>query len=419
MGYIISLLGFICLHFHFLNLKIYNIEMFPLPISLSIMILGFLYSYKEFKDKHYLYFVFVSVFLIGITLMESYVRAIYLIVQTLLFTYYILWCFKKILSFQIKNYTHVIVGVYCFAGLLKAVCYIEELRYIFLRFERNVNIIIIISFLCLIIQAFHYRKFFIAENHVHHQVHKKPISYYFLIIFIAMMCLIVTYNPLTRYIDQKSIDTEIIEFENDFVSIKYYVHMTYNKTQYIETSRNHEPKVILKKNIKPQQLKIKNGGPNAIFEGYFDYKDNQYDFIMTQSFDEEEVISAYSYWYTLQLDNNKYPIQQKKVNYKTFSYHDKDIYISQGIILDNQVLVMPRVEFLHQKDVHIKKREIKDAQNQILSSSTSLNCSYCDGRTIYHEIPVQTSLQGKGPYTFIITFEDNTTKEYLLYENNK
>lgn len=57
MGLSICIIGFLCLHFHFLNMRIAYFEVFPLTVSLPIIILGFLYSYKEFHYEEYLYFI--------------------------------------------------------------------------------------------------------------------------------------------------------------------------------------------------------------------------------------------------------------------------------------------------------------------------------------------------------------------------
>lgn len=414
MGLSICIIGFLCLHFHFLNMRIAYFEVFPLTVSLPIIILGFLYSYKEFHYEEYLYFIGLTTSLLVLNFMND-MRIGYLILQTLLYGLYLIFIQKQ---FPIKNQKSFTLWtiLYFITGFLRALFTYRGIHYLI-----NLNILYecvsILSVIAVVITCYYLvkvRQSITIESHPQTIPSHKPLYLQILLIGICIALILFTHHSFTNHIYDQTIHLKTYEFKDDIIKIQYYIDYNIEYKQYIFKGTSPKVDVQLLDNIQHQTLTIYLDHI-VLTEGYFT---NQNDYIETNNNLSSLKDPFFAKSCYVILDGKAFELEANLVQLKSYSHQNSSIQIQNCLIENNKVYMLPRIEM--NQNIEIKKVTIYDQHHQelVCQNYDEEDCYYQDGYSFYYEkTPDKESQYGKGPYTIEITFKKDhqfITREYPL-----
>lgn len=420
MGLGIIIFGFFFLHFHFLNAQIYNIQLFPLSVSLPIIILGLLYAYRDSTKKEYLYFIFPCILLIVLTFMKD-VRFPYLILLTLTYLCFVSFMVKQVSNDNQKKTIKICLLIYLISGFFKAA---TSMHGLFFNYDIN-QISSLIYPLSMIVLSYHLykiKKWIHVESRPQVIPSPLPVWSHFLIIVLCITVILSTHTLFVQHSYDQSIQLDVYEFVSEKVKVKYFIEWG------IEPMRPQDsevtPSIELLGKDRPHEMTILLN-ENILTKGSFQYDGDEYKYI-------EEVRNRYESYFeiipdcVILMDGNRYEAKVQKVKTNEYGYKDSHVQISHCMIENGRAFVMPRVEFFHQK-VIVHKMSIHNAKGQILTQTELDEASmyYNDGTSFLPEFPIDKGPEyDNAPYSCTITYtnQDNQTitKEYLLteYENH-
>lgn len=420
MGLGMIIFGFACLHFHFLDAQVYNIEIFPLSISLMILILGFLYGFQKTRKKEYLFMIGLSCIMIGLTFMQD-VRVEYLLGQTLLYTFFLLFMKKEVSDYPKSKAYCIWIILYVICGVMKTFT-VPGYFYLLGKYSYHANeyfsVMLVISVIATLIHLLRIKKLVHVENHPQPIIMRKSVFLSLFTILIAVIVIAFTQYSIIEHAYDVSIQNDVYQISNDQIVIKYLFPFRVDYSNGVMTNTDVSSEIELKTEAKPKYLTIEINN-QIISRGYIVYHDDQ-----TYEYQEQES-SEYMGFYPLYsncditLDDCTYRAKIEKIHLEKYKYEDQEIRISQCLIHDGKVMTIPRIEIFHQKRT-IKYIKILDKNRKVLTyqERDPAEQQYHDGVTFYHELPFSEMLyQGEGPYTIIIAYQDQEhiiEKEYPL-----
>lgn len=419
MGIGLSTIGFLLLHFHFLNNRSDMIQFIPLSISLTIIILGLLYLYHYTHQKNCLFLVGLNCLLIIISFME-HIRPAYLFLQTISFFLYI-FVIKKETSLEKNKRLCFLLFLYLVFGILKAMTSLDGLVHnYFINHYSSILLLITCVFICCYSVKIMREKQ--RESRPRISPTKRPSIFTLGMIIICMLLFISLLNPLVEYSYNQSRRFHAYQLETDQLNIQYLITATRNpRSQYFEDT--HQPfHVELKNGIKPQMMKLY-FNDTLLSAGTFEYnKDNEYLYIENERHPYPSLLLS-KQTYTVELDHQKYTAQIQPVELDEYKYYDQDISISRCFIKDNYIYSFPRV-IINNPHVILETVEIVDSRYQVVASLDNIHQLQfsADGKTVCLEsMNVFQTNQSQKPYMFVITYKDKNQhirKEYPLTHEN-
>lgn len=425
MGFGIIIFGFMCLHFHFLDMYTSHIGDFPLSISLIILVLGFLYEYQRTHKKEYLSFMGLSCLIVSITFMKD-IRMICLLLQTFLYTLFLLFVRKEFVNYQKQKKLYTWTIIYAISGIINALTLSYE--YNFGQFGHNINvfssIIASISVITTLIHLFRIKKLLNIESRPQPAAIKKPIYIHVMVVLVCIIPIVFTQYSLSEHAYNQAIKYNVYQLSNDQIEMKYLTDFYVTYPNGALSCGSSIMDLQLKTSTKPQYIEIIMNN-QTISQGNINYKDDKtYQYYQQyasgiaftpQTIPDCEII----------IDGVSYQTKIKKVTLDEYKYEDSHIKISHCFIPNGQVILLPRIE-IFQQDIVIQNIQIVDKDGHLLIDAiiNKYDQQYRDGVTFYHEMPAIDPLSSKeGPYQIKISYQyqDNYfKKEYplTLYETS-
>lgn len=417
MGIGIIAVGFLLLHFHFINAQILNVQLYPLYVSLPMIILGLLYSYRATKKKEYLCFVGACVLLIGLMFIDD-MRVLFLTFQTLLYVAYLLFIRKEVPNHKHKKIFLIWIIVYTIFGFIRSWTVFGW--HIGHEFNQIASIISIFSVIPLTIYLLRIRKSLSIEERP--QIASINIStyIYILIIAISVLGIVLVRQPLTHYTNNQTNQFRIYQLDNEVIEPIYVIDWQSYDTY--EANIIGDFYITSDINVDTIELEFNN---YAMVSG-------RLNLINERTYDFSSDVNKQGGWSIggdpkckFKLNGQKIPTKMKEINPNEYYYSDSYIKISKCMIYDGDVLVMPRIEFTNKK-IQFNSIQILDNNNQIIATKQieNDNQDYSDFINVCPE-SINSSLKHSDETIYqvrlIYTDQDKTImKEYplKLYENH-
>lgn len=418
MGLGLIIWGFMTLHFRFLDNPAN--QFFSLGVSLTFIILGFLYSYQKTHQKEYLYLITLGCMLIGVTFMEN-VRPLYLCLQTLLFASYLYFIQKQIPDYPYRKSYFIWLVLYVIAGFFKAITSLNGLWYQ-LDLNQFASYLLLIALIVELRHLWKFKKIIIFENQPQKTPVQRPVYIQLLVILLAIGLIVFTHKSLVQRSFQTSIQTDVYEITSEYVDVSYCLQYYVNYSNGSAGDLVISPYVKLKKDIKPRTLSFQ-FNQKMISKGTIEYFLN-YDYYRYIESDRATFIYDLTQNVYVIIDGIKYPATIQEVHLDEYGYQDRDIKISHCLIKNQIVYTYPRIEF-YNKDVRIVQMSIINQKTKEVISHLDLGDkhNYKDGISFFYELPTRVSQANNGPYAFVLLYHDQDNiikKEYplTLYEDN-
>lgn len=405
VGICITVLGFLFLHFHYFNYVLSTIELFPYSVSLFMIILGLLYIYRYTKRKEYIYVSIISIIMMIMLFFDNYnIRSVFLTLQTLMFVIFTLLIRKESPIINKNKALLVWLGIYTISSIVRAWSI-----YGWQFLNRYNDIAIIISFVSVIVLNLYIMKTrnqFYFEKQPQTTSHNVTSYQYVLMIIMSVGLIIGIYQPFVKYATYNNVDIKYYQLANEKIELGYYLqyNINYSKTTMGVNDFIPTIKLLSDDNIKKISLFI---NEELVLSG--DYQDN----LFVQTYKKTHALDNNDRC-IIKLDDTEYPLEVKKVNPKKYGYKGDGISISNAVIENNHMILLPRVALYFQNH-SINHVQILDKTNVVIADSNNLKSyiPYQDIHTLYYEIPYTiSSPAGEGPYIIRIIYNAHPTTPY-------
>ncbi len=419
MGLGIIIFGFMCLHFQFLDVHVYNVQVFSVSISLIILILGFLYEYQRRHRKEYFYFIGLACLMVGISFIQ-YTRFEYLLLQTILYSTFLVFVQKEFPQYPKQKSYHIWILIYVISAIVKTLTIpggpISTIYNIYIN--EVASLIVCICVIVTLIHLLSIKKLIHVEMRPQPIAVKKPFYIHVFIILMTIAAIVLTQYTMVEHAYDSAIQYKIYQISNSQLNIKYVTDFYVEYPHGAMSSGGFVTDIELKNENRPNEIGIKLN-EEIISKGYMEYgNDGSHQYYQQYSSGWANKVET-SPKCEIIIDGISYPANVKEMHLDEYRYADKDIRISHCLIENGIIFMLPRIEVFHQNLV-IDNIQIldKDGHALIYNTQEYYKRKYRDGVTLYHEMPIHEKTKiSQAPYYIVIQYHDQNNiikKEYPL-----